>query len=89
MLTPAEIIAIATGWAAGNPKLGPAIALWLIHQFPKQGQAIINALGGVLPNDEMAEIIKIINDASGNSNGFSPGGTTPNTIPPVPQNDPT
>lgn len=90
VLTPAEVIKIATGWAAGNPKLGPAIALWLIHQFPKQGQAIVNALGGVLPKDEMAHIIKIVNEGGGNSNGVSPNNATvPSLIPSVPQNDPT
>lgn len=88
-LTPAEIIKIAAGWAAGNPNLGPVVARWLIHQFPKQGQAIINALGGVVPKDELGEIIKIVNEGSGGSNTYSPGGNTPSIIPPVPQNDPT
>jgi hypothetical protein len=90
-LPPAEVIQIATGWAAGNPKLGPAIALWLIHQFPGQGAAIIAALSGVLPKDEMAQITAIINGAGGSSGpGGTPGVNNPPTPPVNPNaNDPT
>lgn len=88
-LPPSQVIQIATGWAAGNPKLGPAIALWLIHQFPGDGKQILNALSGVLPKDELAEIENIINQGS---NGADQNGAPiNNNSPPLPPNpnDPT
>jgi hypothetical protein len=88
-LPPTEVIQIATGWASHDPGLGPAIALWLIHQFPGMGQQIYNALAGVLPKEELAEIASIINQGSNGNNGN--GNPQNNNSPPLPPNpnDPT
>jgi hypothetical protein len=72
VMTPAQLINIATALAALDPKHAAGIAMATASLLPDQVQTILSSIGSVVPAADTASITTALNQLTGQQNTYTP-----------------